>query len=399
LIGTLGAAYVYRRTGTNTWDSGTKIVSSSPAVNDDFGTSVSIDGDYAIVGATGDAGGAGEAHIFRRTGLNTWDSGTRVIASDRASSDNFGWSVSISGDYAIVGADREDAGGSSAGAAYIFHRTGVNTWDSGTKIVASDAQADDQFGYSVSISGDYAVVGARFEDGGGGDPLSGAGAAYIFRRTGTNTWNTGTKIVASDATSSDYFGSSVSISGDYAIVGAKNADGLRGQAYVFERVGLNLWSEVLILQNSDSQSADLFGWSVSIDESYMISGAPGEDEGDPGNTNDGAAYIYFCDDAESESSSSEQYSSSSSSSSEQYSSSSSEGYSSSSDSSESVGNFSSSSSSENYSESSSSEAYSESSSESSESEGNVSSSSSSEDYSESSSSSEAHSESSSSSGI
>lgn len=66
------------------------------------------------------------------------------------------------------------------GAAYIFHMTGLNTWDGGTKIVASDAQADDYFGISVSISGDYAIVGAKNEDGGDGDPLIDAGAAYIY---------------------------------------------------------------------------------------------------------------------------------------------------------------------------------------------------------------------------
>jgi hypothetical protein len=101
--------------------------------------------------------------------------------------------VAISGDYAIVGAQFEDGGGTDAGAAYVFHRDPLTgAWDAGTKLVAPDAQAFDEFGFSVAISGDYAVVGARLEDGGAGDPLSAAGAAYVFRRTGLNAWDTGT---------------------------------------------------------------------------------------------------------------------------------------------------------------------------------------------------------------
>ena len=101
-------------------------------------------------------------------------------------------------------------------------------WDAGTKIVASDAVDGDWFGYSVSISGDYAIVGAYQND----DP-TGSGSAYIFRRTETNTWDAGTKIVASDRAGGDAFGWSVGISGDYTIAGAFLDDGARGSAYIF----------------------------------------------------------------------------------------------------------------------------------------------------------------------
>ena len=141
----------------------------------------------------------------------------KIQASDLEASDIFGNSVAISGDYAIVGAPYEDTGGSSAGAAYIFRRTDTNTWDAGVKIQASVPHANDFFGRSVAISGDYAIVGAYLEDAGG---TWDAGAAYIFRRTDTNTWDAGTKIMASDKQAGDYFGISVAISGDYAIVGA-----------------------------------------------------------------------------------------------------------------------------------------------------------------------------------
>jgi hypothetical protein len=119
----------------------------------------------------------------------------KILADDAAAGDQFGYSVSISGDYAIVGAYREDAGGSNAGAVYIFNRTGTNTWDAGTKIVADDAAAGDYFGHSVSISGDYAVVGAHYEDGGG----TNAGAGYIIESHITATPGTGEVSVKWDA--------------------------------------------------------------------------------------------------------------------------------------------------------------------------------------------------------
>ena len=100
----------------------------------------------------------------------------KLVASDAESGDIFGTSVSISGDYALVGAPYQDTGGFAAGAAYVFHRTGNGSWDAGAKLVASDAETGDISGWSVSISGDYAIVGAYSEVTGGAQ----AGAAYIY---------------------------------------------------------------------------------------------------------------------------------------------------------------------------------------------------------------------------
>jgi len=282
-----GAAYIFHKTGTDTWDAGIKIVASDAEADDAFGWEVSISGDYAIVGAYGeDTGGsnAGAAYIFHRTGTNTWDTGTKIVASDAEASDAFGYEVSIDGDYCIVGTHYDDDGGSNAGAAYIFHRTGINTWDTGTKIVASDAEADDRFGVSVSISGDYAIVGADGESTGG----SGAGAAYIFHRTGLNTWDTGTKIVAPDAEAGDAFGKSVSIDGDYCVVSA-TGEGISGSAYIFHRTGTNTWDTGTKIVSSDIQTNDWFGRSVSICGDYCIVGASGEDTGA---SSAGAAYVF-----------------------------------------------------------------------------------------------------------
>jgi hypothetical protein len=288
-----GAAYIFHRTDTHTWDAGVKIDAGMDVGNNDqFGYSVGISGDYAIVGApfNEDTGGTdrGAAYIFHRTGTNTWDSGSRIGVGS-ADNDLFGNSVAISGDYAIVGAYQEDGSGTNRGAAYIIHRTGTNIWSSSTKITASDTASVDYFGNSVAISGDYAIVGAYQEDGSGTD----RGAAYIFYRTGTNTWDTGIKIDAGiDVGDNDWFGYSVGISGDYAIVGAWYEDGSgtdRGAAYIFNRTGTNTWNAGSKITASDAQDNDNFGFSVGISGDYAIVGAWYEDGS---GANRGAAYIF-----------------------------------------------------------------------------------------------------------
>jgi len=339
-----GAAYVFHRTAGITWDTGTKIMASDAEANDQFGISVATSGDYVLVGAYNeDINGtdAGAAYIFQRTGENTWKAGAKILASDTAAGDNFGMSVSLSGDYTIIGAYHEDPGSLSnagsayvyqydppvagklsafdadsndsfgisvaisgdyviagapnedaestnGGAAYLFHRTDANNWDTGTKITASDIQSSDVFGSSVAISGDYAIAGAPNEDAGG----TNAGAAYVFHRTGANTWDMGTKIVAYDAQDYDYFGSSVAISGDYTIVGAYQEDAggaIAGAAYIFHRTDTNTWDAGIKIMAADPDADDRFGLAVAISDDYAIAGANREDAG---GSNTGAAYIF-----------------------------------------------------------------------------------------------------------
>lgn len=311
-----GAAYIFERSG-GTWSEVQKIVASDKATFDNFGASVAISGDYAIVGARDeehDEGGAnelndaGSAYIFERSG-STWSEVQKIVASDRAADDLFGYSVAISGDYAIVGAYQEDedvAGTnplSSAGSAYIFERSG-GTWSEVQKIVASDRAADDDFGRSVSISGVYAIIGAygEDEDASGANTLISPGSAYIFERSG-GTWTQMQKIVASDRASVDNFGYSVAISGDYVIVGAyleyhdaagANSVFRAGSAYIFEQSG-GTWTQMQKIVASDRAANDYFGYSVAISGEYAIVGAYQEDEDAAGaNTlsSAGSAYVF-----------------------------------------------------------------------------------------------------------
>ena len=227
-----GSAYIFHRDGS-TWTQQQKIVASDRATSDAFGSAVAISGDYAIVTAPAeDENEAGEntlnrsgsAYIFHRNG-STWTQQQKIVASDRAIQDNFGASAAISGDYAIVGtsSESEDGAGENtldgAGSVYIFHRNG-STWTQQQKIVASDRTESARFGRSAAISGDYAIVGATDDkDEAGENTLSNAGSAYIFHRDGT-IWTQQQKIVAPDRAVQDLFGLSVTISGNYAIVAA-----------------------------------------------------------------------------------------------------------------------------------------------------------------------------------
>ena len=287
-----GAAYVFHKTAGIWNPSGTKLMAPDAQVGDRFGCAVSISGDYVIIGAMREDGGpgdpmesAGAVYIFHRTAGNTWDAGVKIGSPDQNAFGLFGSAVSISGDYAIVGHERESR-------AYVFHRTGTNAWDSGAMLWTYDTEADDYFGRSVAISGDYAIVGAYGEDGGAANLLNDAGAAYIFHRTGVNSWDQVSKIMPHDGNAGDNFGYSVAISGDYAAVGANHKDNGTGAAYVFHRLDENFWDEGPKIFAPDAQEGDLFGWSIGITDKYVIVGAYLEDCGWDTNDGEGAAYVY-----------------------------------------------------------------------------------------------------------
>jgi len=286
--GFTGVVYVFTRSGT-TWTEQAKLSASDGAAGDNFGNSVSISGDTAIVGARGndDAGGSsGSAYVFVRSGT-TWTQQAKLIASDASAFDNFGNFVSISGDTAIVASFGDDDACPSnfscnSGSAYIFVRSGT-TWTEQAKLTASDDAFQDFFGNSVSISGDTAIVGSR-----NFDANTSSGTAYVFVRSGT-TWTEQAKLTASGATLLSGFGLFVSISGDTAIVGAaSDDDSFTGSAYVFTRSGTT-WTEQTKLTASDAVAADFFGDSVFILGDTAIVGAFGD--GDAG-FQSGSAYVF-----------------------------------------------------------------------------------------------------------
>ena len=251
-----------------------KLTANDGAASDYFGYSVSISEDYAIVGAPQDNENSGSAYIFNCVGTS-WNEQIKLTANDAAAGDWFG-SVSINGDYAIVGAYRNN----NNGAAYIFKRD-ETTWSQQAKLTANDAAAGDWFGLSVSINGNYAIVGAHGDD-------DESGSAYIFKRDGT-TWSQQAKLTANDAAAGDEFGLPVSINGDYAIVGAiQNSIMGPGAAYIFKRVG-DSWTQQIKLFDSNGASQDRFGHSVSINGDYAIVGVLLDDDN---GQNSGTVFIF-----------------------------------------------------------------------------------------------------------
>jgi hypothetical protein len=298
LSGTVsGKAYIFNVTTgalVHTLDNPNAYGSSA---TDWFGEAVAISGNYAIVSAQreDDAGGnsSGKAYIFNVTTgalVHTLDNPNPYSSS---TSDFFSYSVSISGNYAIVGANGEnEAGTSSSGKAYIFNVTTgalVHTLDNPN---AYDTTAGDYFGEAVGISGNYAIVGAHYEDDAGGTQ---SGKAYIFNVTTGALLHTLNNPNAYDTSASDQFGEAVAISGNYAIVGAfleDDAGGTSsGKAYIFD---VTTGTLVKTLDNPNAygtSSGDNFArTSVAIDGNYAIVGAQNEDEA--GGVDSGKAYIF-----------------------------------------------------------------------------------------------------------
>ena len=286
-----GSAYIFEK-NDGVWTQKAKLTASDGEAYDRFGYSVSVSGDVAIVGAYYDGDNSsqtGSAYIFEKSD-GSWPANEtqKLTASDFTDLDEFGYSVSISGDVAIVGAYRNEYL-SQSGAAYIFEKSD-GSWPANEtqKLTASDAFSTDWFGYSVSISGDVAIVGAKFDDDKGNE----SGSAYIFEKSGED-WIQMQKLTASDGGFIHYFGHSVSISGDVAIAGAyqDNDKGIEsGSAYIFEKND-GSWpaKETKKLTASDGAAYDLFGYSVSVSGDVAIVGAWWDD--DKGNAS-GSAYIF-----------------------------------------------------------------------------------------------------------
>jgi len=278
-----GSAYVFRWNGSS-WVQEQKLLPSDGAASDYFGTSVSISGDVALVGADWDddkGGNSGSAYVFRWNG-SSWVEEDKLLASDGVSGDWFGGSVSIDGNVALVGAQGNDDNDYNSGSAYVFRWNGSD-WVEEQKLLSSDGAVFDFFGESVSISGNVALVGAVEDDDNGDE----SGSAYVFRWNGSS-WVQEQKLLPSDGAAYDWFGESVSISGNAALVGAEGDYGASGSAYVFRWNGSN-WVQEQKLVASDGAYYDYFGTSVSISSDVALVGADWDD--DKG-IQSGSAYVY-----------------------------------------------------------------------------------------------------------
>jgi len=198
----------------------------------------------------------------------------KLTASDGAAEDYFGAGVSISGNYAIVGAPLDDDKGSYSGAVYIFEQN-AGTWAEVAKLTASDGDADDRFGLGVSISGKYAIVGSILDDDNGID----SGSAYVFERN-AGTWTEVAKLTAIDGIDGDHFGYGVSISGNYAMIGACYDDdngSNSGSVYVYNVIDT---CEGDFEPDGDVDSLDLLVFAQDFGRTGCDSGPPCEGDFD-----------------------------------------------------------------------------------------------------------------------
>ncbi|CAH0380210.1 unnamed protein product [Pelagomonas calceolata] len=289
-----GAAYVFRTSdGGATYDQVAKLTAADAASYDYFGYSVAIDGSTIVVGASGDDDAgfySGAVYVFHTSdGGATYSQVAKLTASDAAAGDYFGYSVAIDGSTIVIGAYRDNDGGSDSGSAYVFHTTdGGATYVEVAKLTASDAAAGDRFGNSVAIAGGTIVIGAYDDD----DAGSKSGSAYVFRTSdGGATYGQVAKLTAADAAAEDDFGRSVAISGDSVVVGAHQwSIGGTGMAYVFQTSdGSATYEQVAKLTASDAANYDRFGVSVAIDGGNVVVGAYLDDDG---GQSSGSAYVF-----------------------------------------------------------------------------------------------------------
>jgi hypothetical protein len=329
-----GAIYIFRRTGV-TWAQEAYLKAPNAEADDLFGFSVAVSGDTVAVGAHledsnqtmitngetasehNSASAAGAVYIFRRTGV-TWVQEAYLKAPNAEAYDLFGHSVAVSGNTVAVGASGEDSNQttitdgktasadnstSTAGAVYIFRRTGV-TWAQEAYLKAPNAEADDLFGHSVAVSGDTVAVGASGEDSNQTTITNGktanehnrasaAGAVYIFRRTGV-TWAHEAYLKAPNAGAYDRFGYSVAVLGDTVAVGAYSEDSNQttitngqtastdnsasaaGAVYIFRRTGVT-WAHEAYLKAPNAEADARFGVSVAVSGDTVAVGAYSED--------------------------------------------------------------------------------------------------------------------------
>ncbi len=316
-IGNAGSAYVFTKV-SGVWKQVAKLTADDGAANDEFGYSVAVDGDTIVVGAhqndadTND-NDEGAAYIFTKPALGWGDWSnldtdgkvaltTKLTAFGAAAEDEFGISVAVDGNTVLVGAHQDDDNGDNSGAAYIFTKFG-DVWGNApasgnhrvetAKLVASDAAANDEFGISVALDGDTAVIGAYHDDHtDDGNTIGNAGSAYVFTKV-SGVWSQKAKLIAVDGAANDEFGISVAVNGDTVVVGARQNDTSSGAAYLFTEVS-GVWSQKAKLTASDGAANDEFGISVAVDGDTIVVGAHQDD--DNGDLS-GSAYVFTRDSA------------------------------------------------------------------------------------------------------
>lgn len=283
-----GAAYVFSKTA-NGWQQQTKLVASPAHSGDTLGGNVALHNNMALLGAirNDDRGkDAGAVFSYERND-NQWSQKQILTAPDAKAGDAFGQSIALTDTFLVIGAPHRDTAEQDAGSVYIFAREN-HAWRFHSKLIASDGASGDLFGISVAIDGDTVLVGADLND----EKAENAGAVYAFVFDGKR-WYQQAKMTAEDAGKTDIFGVRVALSGDTALISARRDDivdiGIDvGSAYVFERDGTT-WQQSAKLLAPDAKADDRFARGVALDGNTAILSAMHHDAN---GQDSGALYVF-----------------------------------------------------------------------------------------------------------
>jgi len=264
-----GAAYVYVKDNQGDWSYSQRLAATDPNEGAEFGGGAKFSEDYLVVAAgRADVGGtqrAGALYVYNYVN-NNWEFGTKLIASDMTNDAKLGMnptSMDVEGNTIVSGAPGENVW---TGSVYVFTKEG-GTWTETQKILSPIPQEQDVFGVGVALSGNYLVVGANEVDGR-------KGAVYVYLKDNNGLFQYVQTLMASDAANNDFFGTSVSIAGDQMVVGAYGASNEQGAAYIFERDNQGSWTEVQKLTGNTSSESTHFGWSTDIQQDFILASAP-----------------------------------------------------------------------------------------------------------------------------
>lgn len=302
-----GAAYIYGRDSTGRWIQVQQLTAPVITANHEFGYAVCIENGVAFVGAPFEeyrGKHAGAVYVFVLQSNGTWKQTQKITAAVRDQTWLLGRSLSMSGNYALVGAS------SGTEVVYVYKKDSSGFWSQTQTLVSSDIERGDNFGQNLDVSGDVAVIAAEHEDHdvNNQNHLHMAGSVYIFEKDGSGKWNEVQKIVASDRGEMDVFGRSVSVYDSVVVVGAlsenhdekgRNYKEASGSAYIYRQDKKGNWNEVQKIVASDRDELNFFGWGVSVHKKYILVGATGNDYDSNGadSMNYAGAYYVFQEDS------------------------------------------------------------------------------------------------------
>ncbi|MGE0825451.1 MAG: hypothetical protein AB7G75_27770 [Candidatus Binatia bacterium] len=285
-----GVVYVFTRDSNNNWNPTQKLTPSTPQPGEFFGWSLALSNNIALIGARGNGDNPnfpGAAYLFTRDPNGNWTEMQKLSADDAAGGDEFGFSVALVNDTALIGAPSADPRGFQSGAAYLFARSDSGQWQQTHKFMASNGIAGDQFGLTVSFADSTAIIGAPFATRDDPEDPPHAGAVYVYKLQPAETqtdWTETQILFAKEGATGDEFGSTLAFHSDTLLIGAPQDDttgAASGAVYLFALeqgdTASPQWLERQMIKPRDTAAGDMFGSTLAFHQDLALIGSPGDD--------------------------------------------------------------------------------------------------------------------------